>query len=349
MDGFLESFKKGLEKRVDILQGKKKGLKKGLKRAPEGIPEGILKETFPEGALLVNMGGATSSAQLQQFLYNMFKDYRIVPSPIRHFLAPVISRTRTRKVWEKYRQIGGSPIYSLTTALCSQIEKEWKRPVLYGMRYTTPFIWDQLFLFEKVIVLPLYPHYSVTTFESALDGIKRTVAKGFRGVIGVVQPFYNHPLFNRLTADSILEQMEGEEGEWHLIFSAHGLPERLVKRNRDPYPHQVAEQVTHLKRLVGHRFKSVTLAYQSRFGFGKWLKPYLSEILPIYRKKQVAIYPISFLIDNSETDLELGIEYYHLGKEIGIRRYKLLSPPNDSPKFAQFYLRLIEEVRERLW
>ena len=301
------------------------------------------------GVVLANMGGAAFLPQLRQFLYNMFKDPRIVDSPLRHLLAPLLARFRAPKVWKNYEKVGGSRIYSITDSLCRKLSRLGGVEVVMGMRYTDPSIQSQLRRFERVILLPLYPHYSVTTTESVLDAVKMAVEKGYRGAVGVVQPFYNNLRFNRLIADSILAQMEGEEGEWHLIFSAHGLPVRLVEKYRDPYPVQIEEQVAILKGLVGERFKSVELAYQSRFGPGEWLRPYLGEVLARFKGERVAIYPISFLIDNSETDLELGVEYREEARKLGLKGYKLLSPPNDSDLFVEFYWELISELKGKLW
>ena len=86
----------------------------------------------------------------------------------------------------------------------------------------------------------------------------------------------------------------------------------------------------------GVRFKSITLAYQSRLGPIKWLEPNLSEVLPNLTSKRVMIYPISFCIDNSETDFELAIEYKHIADENKFEYYKVVRAPNDSDEFAQF-------------
>jgi len=55
--------------------------------------------------ILLNMGGARSKEELKEFLYNMFKDKRIINSPIRHILAPLISNLRYKKVWKNYEKI----------------------------------------------------------------------------------------------------------------------------------------------------------------------------------------------------------------------------------------------------
>jgi ferrochelatase len=278
--------------------------------------------------LLANMGGARSAGELKEFLFNMFKDKRIVSSPIRFLLAPLISQLRYKNVWENYKKIGGSRIYSLTEELAKEMEELSGRPVLIGMRYTQPYLPEVLKELDEVTILPLYPHYSVTTYGSTIDGIKEAFQGGWRGSCYLVPPYFDDPYYNRSIADHILNNLPKESKEYHLIFSAHGLPEKLVKRENDPYPTQVEKQVEILKGLIGNRVKSVSLAYQSRFGIGKWLTPYLNEELEKMTGKKVVIYPISFIIDNSETDLELNIEYRHLARRVGLEEYKVIPAPN---------------------
>jgi len=90
-------------------------------------------------------------------------------------------------------------------------------------------------------------------------------------------------------------------------------------------------------------FKSINLAYQSRFGFSEWLKPYLHNELEKYKNENVLIYPISFMIDNSETDLELKVEYAHIANKIGIKNYKVIDCPNDNEKIAKFLVEIANE------
>ena len=86
----------------------------------------------------------------------------------------------------------------------------------------------------------------------------------------------------------------------------------------------------------GLRFNSVSLAYQSRLGPVKWLGPNLSEVLPSLSSKRAMIYPISFCIDNSETDFELAIEYKHIADDNKFSYYKVVKAPNDSDEFISF-------------
>ena len=284
--------------------------------------------------VLHNMGGARSEKELKEFLFNMFMDKRIISSPVRYFLAPLISNLRYKKVWKNYEKIGGSRIYDITQNLAKKVENITGEKTAYAFRYTKPHIKD-VAVEKDIILVPLYPHYSFTTYESSIDELKES---GLNAKI--IKPFYKHPKYNEIIKENILKTVENPK-EWNLIFSAHGLPEKIIKKG-DRYKNEVEEHVEILKNILPE-FKSISLAFQSRFGPGEWLKPYLDEELEKYKNEKVLIYPISFVIDNSETDLELKVEYGHLAKDIGIKDYRVVECPNDSDKTAEFIAELINE------
>ncbi len=282
--------------------------------------------------VLHNMGGARSEKELKEFLYNMFMDKRIISSPSKFILAPLISNLRYKKVWKNYEKIGGSRIYDITENLAKKIEKLSGIKTVYAFRYTKPYLKDVV-KNEEIIFLPLYPHYSFSTYESSMDELKENKIKA-----KIIKPFYKNPKFNEIIKNNILKAVKNPN-KWNLIFSAHGLPKKMIKKG-DLYEKQIKEHVEILKKLLPE-FKSISIAFQSRFGPGEWLKPYLDEHLNNFKNENVLIYPISFMIDNSETDLELKVEYKEVAKEIGIKNYKVVDCPNDSDKTAKFLFEII--------
>jgi len=285
--------------------------------------------------VLHNMGGARSDKELKEFLYNMFMDKRIISSPSKFILAPLISNLRYKKVWKNYEKIGGSRIYKITENLAKKIEKLSNIKTVYAFRYTKPYLKDVV-KNEEIIFLPLYPHYSFSTYESSIDELKENKIKA-----KIIKPFYKNSKFNEIIKNNILNSVKNPK-EWNLIFSAHGLPKKMIKKG-DLYEEQIKEHIEILKKLLPE-FKSVSLAFQSRFGPGEWLKPYLHEYLENFKNENILIYPISFMIDNSETDLELKVEYKKVAKQIGIKNYKVVDCPNDSDKIAKFLLTLIKQT-----
>jgi ferrochelatase len=287
--------------------------------------------------ILHNMGGARSEKELKEFLYNMFLDKRILNTPFRPVLAPLITNARYKKVWKNYELIGGSRIYDITEKLVKKMKNFTDLEVRYAMRYTKPFLKEIVSDLKEIVFLPMYPHYSFSTYQSALDDLKSV---DFKGKITVIKPFYKDERFNEIIIKNITEEIENPK-EWNLIFSAHSIPKKFVKKG-DVYEKQINEHFSILKKSLP-KFRSVSLAYQSKFGFDEWLRPYLHEHLKNFEKEKVIIYPISFMIDNSETDLELKVEYKNLAEKLGIKEYKVVKCPNDDVQIAKFLTELAHE------
>ena len=291
-----------------------------------------------KGILLLNMGGARSEQELRFFLFNMFSDKYIIRSPVRYLLAPLISTLRYKKTWRKYELIGGSRIYEHTERLVAKLQQRTGEAVFPVMRYTHPLAAD-LFAerkFDQLILIPLYPHYSSTTTQSSLEDVYRGLkSHGQRPEVREIGPYYNDPLFNTSIIDRIREQYQ--DSNYHLIFSAHGLPQKIAAH--DPYERQINEHVAILKALLpeaGLDFKGFHLAYQSKVGPMRWLEPSLDTTLTGLAGEKVIVYPLSFTIDNSETDLELAIEYRELAQTIGLLDYRVCQVQNDSDLFVDF-------------
>jgi len=294
-----------------------------------------------KAVFLMNMGGARDEKELKQFLYNMFKDKRIISSPIRHILAPIISTLRYKKVWQSYEMIGGSPIYKHTENLINKVQKKLDIPVFGVMRYTSPRA-NEIIKENNIteaLLFPLYPQFSTTTTLSSFDDVKGIKTQK-------IERFYKEKKFNEAVIKKIIEGLKDwNSKDVNLIFSAHGLPQKIVDAG-DSYEKEVNEHVNILSNILkekGIDFKSINLAYQSKVGPMKWLEPSLDDKLKEFQNQKVLVYPISFIIDNSETDLELAIEYAHQAKELNID-YRVAKVLNDSDKFVEFLVEKIEKT-----
>ncbi len=284
--------------------------------------------------VLSNMGGARNEKELKLFLKNMFKDKRISPGLWRYIIPAFLPQLRYKKVWKNYEKIGGSRIYKLTESLVYKMNKISKTPVTFSMRYTQPFLKDVV-QNEDIYIVAMYPHFSTTTVQSIIDEMDELPNNQQKYI---VHTYYNDPDFNKILSKSIISQIDNPQ-EYHLIFSAHGLPV-FITRKGDPYRKQIEEHVEILSKLLPN-FKSISLGFQSRLGPIEWEKPYLEEVLKNFKGEKVIIYPLSFLIDNSETDFELKIEYATYAKKIGIRKYKVLECLNDNEELAHYLLNLV--------
>jgi len=295
--------------------------------------------------VLLNMGGARNKDELKMFLTNMFNDENILTINIdfiRSIIASFIVKKRLDSAWQNYEKIGNaSPINPLTEKLvtkCNEKIKEFK--TYQAMRYTPPFADTVLEQIKKdgineILLLPLYPQFSTTTTKSSVqDFIGNIPYEGF--TVKYIEEFYKNDKFNDCIINEIISNVE-DSSEYNLIFSAHGLPQKIVKKG-DPYEEQMKEHVEILSNKLkerGKNFKSINLAYQSKVGPLKWLEPSLEDMLKNFKEQKVIIYPISFIVDNSETDFELNIEYREIAHEMGISEYKVCRCVNDSDAFVE--------------
>ncbi|WP_152633111.1 ferrochelatase [Aliarcobacter butzleri] len=294
--------------------------------------------------VLLNMGGARDKSELKMFLTNMFNDENILTIKnafIRKMVASFITNSRLESAWKNYEKIGNhSPINPLTEQLINKCNDKIENYKTYQvMRYTPPFAKEIISQMKKdgikeVLLLPLYPQYSTTTTKSSLEDFIKFAKNSFS--ISSIETFYKNDKFNECIVNEILNNVE-DETSYNLVFSAHGLPQKIVDAG-DPYEKQMNEHVKILSEELqkrGKNFKSINLAYQSKVGPLKWLEPSLENMLKNFKNENVIIYPLSFIVDNSETVFELDIEYKEIAHEIGIKEYKVCSCVNDSDEFIE--------------
>ncbi len=313
-----------------------------------------------EAIVLLNMGGPNNLEEVEMFLHNMFNDpyiLRMKSSLLRRFVAGMITFSRTEKSQEIYRRIGGkSPLVGHTRALVEKLRHAVGEEVIvdFAMRYTPPMARDVCERLknagvEKVCLIPLYPQYSTTTTQSSLDDFEAAAhAIGWEVITVEIKHFFAHETYNRCLIGRIREALADEEAsEYEIVFSAHGLPQKVVD-DGDPYQRHVRTHVGLMKTMMereGLVFDGVHLAYQSKVGPMKWLEPSLEETLRTLPGKKVLIVPIAFTIDNSETDFELVIEYAEIAHELGFEAYRVCRCPNDHPLFVQTLQELYEKMR----
>lgn len=293
--------------------------------------------------LLLNMGGPNNLSEVKVFLNNMFNDKAIIGAPaiIRKMIAYFIVRSRLQDATNNYKKLGGvSPIVENTKNLVEALKKNVGFEVFYIMRYTPPFAYDVLSKikeYDKFYVIPLYPHFSSTTTVSSLEHMYE--AAEILGIddkkFAIIDQYYDNDIYNQTIVEQIQEALKDDDPrEFELIFSAHGLPQRIIDRG-DPYMRQIKQNVYRVRKKLQQsniKFFKTHLAYQSRLGPIEWIKPYLDEKLKTLTKKKVIIYPISFLIDNSETKYELDIEYKEIADNLGYIDYRVASAPNEKIK-----------------
>jgi len=305
--------------------------------------------------LLLQMGGPDSMDAIEPFLYNLFSDrdiIRIGPAFLQPAIARVISRRRSVKVSEYYRQIGGkSPIRELTEQQAVELEKELggKFRCFVAMRYWKPDTIEALAAIRreginKVIVLSLYPHYSRATTGSSINELERVLKLASPGFeIRYIRQFYDHPLYIKALVEKIGQALAGfaERSQVQLLFSAHGLPQSFIDSG-DPYLDHIQGTV----RLVMEQFGDVShhLAFQSRAGPVKWLEPSTGDKmreLAAAGCKNLLIVPLSFVSDHIETLHEIDILYREEAHKLGIADFRRMESLNSSPAFIKCLAELV--------
>ena len=300
--------------------------------------------------VLFNLGGPDSLEAIKPFLFNLFSDHDIFKIPVgQKLFAKIMSVFRTPAVREKYKRIGGkSPINDWTQLQRSMLQQELQEvvagiDVYAAMRYWHPTIKDiaekvSKKAFDKIALLPLYPHYSITTTGSSFNEWRR-VYKGDTGKLTYVYDYFdNHQYINALNEridETILRFPENVRDDIQLLFSAHGLPESIAKQG-DPYPEQIDQTIACVMK-ARHFSHEYHLCFQSKVGPAKWLKPSTDEMirgLAEKGKKQLLIIPISFVSDHIETLFELDIEYRMIADEVDIKNYIVMKGLNDSKTFV---------------
>ena len=305
--------------------------------------------------LLMNMGGPNNLDEVEVFLNNMFNDKRIIaaPKPIRAMIAWLITRRRTVESKANYAAIGGqSPIIKHTRALMERLSGEVDATVEMVMRYTPPFAADALRALhhvDEIYAIPLYPHYSSTTTASSMDDLHKALQdSGVDAPVYTLQHYYNHPEYNRAIVSRIHEALGDDNPEdFELVFSAHGLPKKIVQKG-DPYQRHIRFNVYYARKALleaSMHFHKTHLAYQSRLGPMEWIRPYLDDKLKALQKRKVIIYPIAFTVDNSETEFELEIEYREVAESLGFTDYRVAKAPNDHPAFTACLADLYEGLK----
>lgn len=312
-----------------------------------------------EAIVLLNMGGPNNLKEVEVFLENMFADPNILTmksNMLRKFVGTMITFFRTEAAQDIYSQLGGkSPIVGHTNKLMSALQKELPEVVIdFAMRYTPPFANEVVARLkeqsvEKIYLIPLYPQYSTTTTKSSLEDFEEALhVSDLDAILVETKHFFENENYNKTVLERIKETMtDAEYKDYDIIFSAHGLPQKIVDAG-DPYQRHVERQVEYIKDMMqeeGMDFHQVHLAYQSKVGPMAWLKPSLEEKLDLVRNRGVVIYPIAFTIDNSETDFELDIEYREIAEDMGFVNYKVCKCPNDHPLFVEALKDIYEKMK----
>ena len=190
-----------------------------------------------KGLLMINLGSpdSTSVKDVKKYLDEFLMDERVIGKSywFRWFLVKVIIlNTRPKKSAKAYKKIWwkeGSPLIVLSRRLFDKVLKLVKFPVALAMRYGSISIINGLKeLDEKgvknVTVLPLYPHYAMSSYETVVEKVKDEVKTNFPHLkIKTVKPFYKEKNYIDLLCNKIKATIDKIDYD-HILFSYHGIP-----------------------------------------------------------------------------------------------------------------------------
>jgi len=287
--------------------------------------------------VLFNLGGPDTLENVKPFLFNLFNDPAILnlPKLIRYPLAKFISNRREPIARKIYQEIGGSsPILKLTKDQANSLQNslnskqnstEYK--VFIAMRCWHPRASETMqevkkFNPNEIILLPLYPQYSAATSGSSFFEWEDLANKNNLNInTKMICCYPEDKNFIKAHSNLIIEKIRNLK-KFILIFSAHGLPEKNIKKG-DPYQWQIEQSVKRIMTEINDANINYILSYQSRVGPLKWIGPSTEEVVVKNSKlnKHLVIVPIAFVSEHSETLVELDIEYKKLAKKNGCTNY----------------------------
>ena len=303
--------------------------------------------------VLFNLGGPDGQAAVKPFLFNLFNDPAIIglPGVLRTPLARLISSRREATAQANYRLMGGgSPLLPETQAqaealqavLADRLAGDQAR-VFIAMRYWNPLTAETAaqvaaFAPDEIVLLPLYPQYSTTTTQSSLKLWNETYAGP--GVSRAVCCYPQAGGWIAAQACAVGEALDqAGDRPVRVLFSAHGIPEKLVSGKGDPYQEQVETTVAAVVAAVEAERGPIdhAICYQSRVGPMKWLGPSTPEAIQQAGRDGlgVAVVPIAFVSEHVETLVELDIEYAELAHAEGVTPYLRAPAVGARPAFVE--------------
>ena len=312
--------------------------------------------------ILFNLGGPDKLENVEPFLFNLFNDPAILnlPSFIRYPLAKLIANRRAPTAKKIYQELGGSsPILKLTEEQSFSLEqslnkndKDSEYKCFVVMRCWHPRaenVINQVINFnpEEIILMPLYPQYSAATSGSSIKEWNDVCKKNnFKVKTSTICCYPTDKNFIEAHKNEIVKKIK-DLNNFKLIFSAHGLPEKNIKKG-DPYQWQVEQSVNKIVKSLNIQDLDWILSYQSRVGPLKWIGPSTEDIIVENSKlgKHIVLVPIAFVSEHSETLVELDIEYKELADKNGCKNYSRVPALGTNENFIKAMSNLIINKQE---
>lgn len=332
--------------------------------------------------LLVNLGSPASPAvpDVRRYLREFLMDPRVLdaPYPIRFFVVHgLILPFRPRQSAEAYHSIWtpeGSPLVVSGQRVRQDLEGRLGLAVAVAMRYQNPSIEQAVRQLHQagvthVALIPMFPHYAMSSFETAVVRVREVAARLAPGMrLSVQAPYYERPDY----VDALVASAQPglSRGYDHLLFSFHGIPERHLRKS-DPtrrhclgtpncceqpspahatcYRHQCFQTVKAFVRQAGVPEGKYSVAFQSRLGRDPWLTPYADQRIVQLAAEGVgrlAVMCPAFVADCLETIEEIGLRGRESFLKAGGREFTLLPCLNEHPRWVDALEGMARELLE---
>lgn len=337
-----------------------------------------------KGILLVNLGSPDSPdvPDVKRYLDEFLMDERVIDVPywLRALIVKgIILNFRPKKSAHAYNTIWteeGSPLIVISKKLRKKVQEEVSIPVELGMRYGNPSIEsaiDNLMEhegMEEIMLIPLYPHYAMSSFETVVVKAEEVITKKYPGIkLEIKKPFYEQQDYILALAQS-MHPFISEHDFDHILFSYHGLPVRHLRKS-DPtgshcakvdnccsvsseahktcYKHQVIRTTELIADYFNIPLAKYSYAFQSRLGSDKWIEPYTEPTIESLAKtgvKKLLVVCPAFVSDCLETIEEIGMGVKETFMENGGEEFTLIPCLNDQDIWVKVIAEWIKDFEK---
>jgi ferrochelatase len=331
------------------------------------------------GALLVNLGSPDSPQprDVRRYLREFFMDRRVLDAayPVRFAVVHGgILPFRTKKYAEAYHKIWtaeGLPLVIIGKRVTAQLRQRVPIPVELAMRYRNPPIATAIQNLarqgvDELLLIPMFPHYAMSSYETAVERVRRLIRKlAPRISLTVVPPYYDHPDYIQALVAAAAPYLEQKRD--HLLFSFNGLPERHLRKS-DPTKHhclqsktcceknnparatcyraQCLRTVEAFTQKAGIPVRETSVAFQSGLGRDAWMQPATdAELvrLAVGGVKKLTVICPSFVADCLQTLEQIGMRGRDIFMGAGGREFRLAPCLNEQPLWLSFLEKLVRE------
>ncbi len=333
---------------------------------------GFMKQ-HTRAIILMNLGSpdSTDVNDVKRFLNEFLMDGRVIDKPfllrallVRGIIVPFRAKNSAEaynKIWTKE----GSPLIVISKQLQKAVQANFEEPVALVMRYQKPAaasvlkkLHEENPQLKEILLLPLYPHYAMSSYETAVEDIKHQhKKKNYASVLKVIKPFYNNEQFVYALSESIKPYLQKEYDK--ILFSYHGVPERHIRKSditgqhclqvnrcchiaspthKFCYRHQTIVTTELVTKTLDIPEEKVEQTYQSRLGKDPWLLPSTQERLPNLPgegvKRLLVVCP-AFVSDCLETLEEIAIQARKTFLDAGGESFEFIPCMNTQPLWVQ--------------